>query len=58
MLVLSRKVGGRIHIGENVVVQVLEIKGNQVRIGIAAPRDVLILRDEVKDRDKTRKEHE
>lgn len=47
MLVLSRKVDDGIVIGDNVVIRVLGVKGNQVRIGIDAPRDVKVNRAEV-----------
>lgn len=47
MLVLSRKSMERIHIGDNVVVTVLEISGRHVRIGISAPTDIHILRHEL-----------
>ncbi len=49
MLVLSRKSMERIQIGENVVVTVLEIHGNKVRIGIDAPKEVRVLRSELKE---------
>jgi carbon storage regulator len=47
MLVLSRKVGEKIYIGENIVVTVAEIDRGRVRLGIEAPRDVPIWRDEL-----------
>lgn len=50
MLILTRRPGERLCIGENVVVSILAIKGNQVRIGIAAPRDVAIDREEIYER--------
>jgi len=49
MLVLSRKSMERIQIGESVVVTVLEIRGNKVRLGIAAPREIHVLRSELQD---------
>jgi carbon storage regulator CsrA len=49
MLVLSRKME-RIEIGDRVVVTVLEIRGNKVRIGIDAPKDIRVLRTELQDR--------
>ena len=49
MLVLSRKSMERIQIGDNVVVTVLEIHGNKVRIGISAPREIRILRSELRE---------
>jgi carbon storage regulator len=47
MLVLGRKRGESIVIGERVHITVLEIAGGQVRLGIDAPRDVVILREEL-----------
>jgi len=49
MLVLSRKVGQSILIGHNIEVKIIEVQGEQVRIGINAPRDVTILRKELMD---------
>ena len=47
MLILSRKAGETITIGENIQVQVLSIKGGQVRIGVDAPREIAVNREEV-----------
>lgn len=47
MLTLTRKVGEIIRIGDDIQIVVKEIRKNQVRIGIIAPRDVKIFRDEV-----------
>jgi len=47
MLVLTRKIGEMIRIGDDVTVQVLSIRGGQVRIGLTAPGDVRIFREEV-----------
>jgi carbon storage regulator len=47
MLVLTRKVGERIHIGEDIVVTVVRIQNDKVRIGIEAPTNVAIHREEV-----------
>jgi len=47
MLVLSRKLNQEIRIGENIVVRVIGIKGNQVRLGIVAPAEVPVLREEI-----------
>lgn len=49
MLVLTRRVGQSIVIGDDVVVTVLEVRGDQVRIGVEAPRDVSVHRQEVFD---------
>jgi carbon storage regulator len=50
MLILTRRPGERLCIGENVVVTILAVKGNQVRIGIAAPRDIAVDREEIHER--------
>ena len=47
MLVLTRKLGEIIRVGDTVTVRVLEVKGNQVRLGVEAPSDVRIYREEV-----------
>lgn len=47
MLILTRRVGEALVIGEDVSVTVLGVKGNQVRIGINAPRDVAVHREEI-----------
>lgn len=47
MLVLSRRQGQAIVIGDNVVVRIVELKGDQVRLGIDAPRSVIVHREEV-----------
>nr|MBO2494549.1 carbon storage regulator [Clostridia bacterium]PZN11661.1 MAG: carbon storage regulator [Caldicoprobacter oshimai] len=49
MLVLSRKAGQSILIGHNIEIKIIEVQGDQVRIGINAPRDVNILRKELMD---------
>ena len=50
MLVLTRRTGEKIIIGDNVTVSVLCVKGHQVRIGIEAPRDVKVNREEIHQR--------
>ena len=47
MLILTRKVGEMIRIGDAVVIRVLEVRGSQVRLGVDAPADVRIFREEV-----------
>ena len=47
MLVLTRKAGERILIDNNIVIEVLEIQGNRIRLGIQAPSGVSILREEL-----------
>lgn len=54
MLVLSRKVGESIKIGEKITLTVVRISGNSVRIAIGAPKDVVILRGELSDDDRPR----
>lgn len=47
MLVLSRKTGESVQIGDNIVVRVVEVKGGRVRLAFDAPNDVQILREEL-----------
>ena len=47
MLVLSRKLGEKIVIGDNIVVTVVKIDRNQIRIGIEAPQEVPVYREEI-----------
>ncbi len=47
MLILTRRVGETLMIGDSVSVTVLGVKGNQVRIGITAPKDVAVHREEI-----------
>jgi carbon storage regulator len=49
MLILSRKVNERIMIGEDISVSILEIRGDQVRLGVEAPKQVKVFRQEVFD---------
>ena len=55
MLILTRRVGETLMVGDQVTVTVLGVKGNQVRIGVNAPRDVAVHREEIYQRIKDEK---
>jgi carbon storage regulator len=55
MLILTRRVGETLMIGDEVTVTVLGVKGNQVRIGVNAPKDVSVHREEIYERIKNEK---
>lgn len=50
MLILTRRVGETLMVGDDVTVTVLGVKGNQVRIGVNAPKDVAVHREEIYQR--------
>ncbi len=50
MLVLTRKTQQQIQIGNNIVITILHVKGQAVRVGIEAPRDVRVIRSEINDK--------
>jgi carbon storage regulator len=50
MLILTRRVGETVVIGDDIEITVLGVKGNQVRIGVKAPRDVSVHREEILER--------
>ena len=58
MLILTRRIGETLMVGDKVKVTVLGVKGNQVRLGVDAPRDVAVHREEIYDRIQKEKEGE
>ena len=55
MLILTRRVGESIIVGDNVTITVLGIKGNQIRLGVNAPKEVSVHREEIYQRIKQEK---
>lgn len=58
MLILTRRVGETLMVGDEVTVTVLGVKGNQVRIGVNAPKDIAVHREEIYERIKRERTEE
>ena len=58
MLVLSRKESERIRLGDSIVLTIVRVSGDKVRLGIEAPPDVLVLRDELQPHEQAALAHE
>ena len=55
MLILTRRPTQTVTIGKDVTVTILEIRGRQVRIGVTAPRDIAVLREEITEKPRPRR---
>lgn len=55
MLILTRRIGENLRIGDDIEIRVLEMKGSQIRLGIQAPKNITVHREEVYQRIRTEK---
>ena len=56
MLILTRKIGEAVIIGDDITIRILEVQGNQIRLGIIAPREISVHREEIYQRIQSKKD--
>lgn len=52
MLIVTRRIGERLHIGDNIVIEIVDTEGPRARVGVDAPRDIRVVRGELERHDK------